>query len=226
MMDIVPILSTIILVATLATLVLAVIAYFLYKSRERKARAAAAERRDPVMAMPMMAADNSAYAMPGYAQPPAQPAYVPTMAALPAGPPMAVDTNRDGRMDALYAPTVPVDPYAMPVAQSYTARAAMPDPVVPVAPAVPVAPSASVAPGSMFYEYTQGSLVPPEAAPVAPTMANLGVDPFATQQAQLDAARMQANRAEVAAERQQERIDRAQGRLDAQRRRDDGLAWL
>ena len=226
MMDIVPILSTIILVATLATLVLAVIAYFLYKSRERKARAAAAERRDPVMAMPMMAADNSAYAMPGYAQPPAQPAYVPTMAALPAGPTMAVDTNRDGRMDTLYAPAMVADPYAMPVAQSYTARAAMPDPVVPVVPAVPVAPAASVAPGSMFYEYTQGSLVPPEAAPVAPTMANLGVDPFATQQAQLDAARMQANRAEVAAERQQERIDRAQGRLDAQRRRDDGLAWL
>lgn len=220
MMDLVPILSTIILVATLATLVLAVIAYFLYKSRERKARAAASVRRDPVVATPL-AADSPGLVVPSYAQPtmlPAQPVYAPTMAALPAASMMAADTNFDGRVDTLYAQPPAVDPYAMPVAQSYTARAAMPEPVAPTAPA---------SPGSMFYEYTQGNLVPVDpAAPVAPTMANLGADPYAAQQAQLDAARAQAERVEVAAERQQDRIDRAQDRLDTQRRRDDGLAWL
>lgn len=223
MMDLVPILSTIILVATLATLVLAVIAYFLYKSRERKARAAASVRRDPVMATPV-AAESPTLVVPTYAQPtglPAQPAYAPTMAALPAGPMMAADTNFDGRVDTLYAQPA-ADPYAMPVAQSYTAaRPVMPEPVAPVAPVAPGAP------GSMFYEYTQGNLVPVDpAAPVAPTMANLGADPYAAQQAQLDAARAQADRTEATAERQQERLDRAQDRLDAQRRRDDGLAWL
>jgi len=77
----------------------------------------------------------------------------------------------------------------------------------------------------MFYEYTQGNLVPVDAAP-APTMAHLGVDPYAAQQAQLDAARAQAQQAEAAAEQQQQRLDQAQDRVDAARRRDDGLAWL
>ena len=222
MMDLVPILSTIILVATLATLVLAVIAYFLYKSRERRARTAAAQRRDTVMAQPLDTADAHTLVVPQYGEPlpalQAAPAYTPTMAALAAAPMMAVDTNFDGHADTLYAPSATAA--AMPVAQSYTAREHPYEP--PVVPPPPAAPASS-----MFYEYTQGNLVPVDrATPVAPTMANLGADPYAAQQAHLDAARAQAERAERGAEQTQDRLDRAQDRLDAQRRRDDGLAWL
>ena len=107
------------------------------------------------------------------------------------------------------------DPYAMPVAQALR----------PAPRRRPLTPQADpMAPLSMFYEYTQGNLVPVDAAP-APTMAHLA-DPFAAQQAQLDAARAQARQAEAAAEQQQRSLDQAQDRVDAARRRDDGLAWL
>lgn len=81
-MQLVPILSTIILVGTIATFILAVAAYILYKIRERKAREAPARPTAPephVLVAPQVVAGAPAPAA-VYTEPAAQP--------LPPGQPL------------------------------------------------------------------------------------------------------------------------------------------
>lgn len=135
-MEIIPILSTIILVATIATFILAVAAYILYKIRERKARTSG---RTTQVTAPILAPQHTLVApSPMLALPPAYGAGVPVGAqgygslaygapppypGLDVGygaqglPPMALDTNADGRPDTIFEPRpTQRDAYGQPTA--------------------------------------------------------------------------------------------------------------
>jgi len=123
-MEIIPILSTIILVATIATFVLAIAAYVLYKIRERRARQGGVVRTDVVMGndahvlvTPQPALLGQPYApalMPMQMAPPLalqapqqQYATMPGMGGMQQmgmPGPVAVDANADGRYDTVYEP--------------------------------------------------------------------------------------------------------------------------
>lgn len=89
-MELVPILSTIILVGTIATFILAVFAYILYKARERKSREHAEERRyETQRQQPMLSQQPQRAALPGTlsAQPSSAQMYIaPTTTLPPQGP--------------------------------------------------------------------------------------------------------------------------------------------
>jgi hypothetical protein len=93
-MELVPILSTIILVGTIATFILAVFAYILYKVRERKSRERSEQRpyREP-MRQPTLAAQQSGRALPHpQTQRMQSPMYIaPTTTLPPQGPVVEVD---------------------------------------------------------------------------------------------------------------------------------------
>ncbi len=145
-MEIIPILSTIILVATIATFILAVAAYILYKIRERRARSGGARPMEAVAATPthtlvapsQMLALPQAYGpgvsyggQPGYGQqmlnaPPPYPG-LDTGYGAQGLPPMAIDTNADGRPDTVYEPRPTAhDAYGAPTAYQPSADALPP----------------------------------------------------------------------------------------------------
>lgn len=228
-MELIPILSTIILVATIATFILAVAAYILYKIRERRARAgrsasnAATVTVDTPVVMPghtlvaptpavaMLGAAPTAvpsmapsYALPANAPAPAYgasaygtvptpygadaygaPAYAspydadpygtaPQGYAFPEGygaqglPPLAMDTNADGRADTVYEPR-PTYTDATGAAAAYTPAPDAYGSYTPAGrPAYEAPPANAVPPGSLFYELTSQGMTP-VVQPAAPT---------------------------------------------------------
>ncbi len=136
-MEIIPILSTIILVATIATFILAVAAYILYKIRERKARSSGrttqvsvptlapqhtlvAPSPGPMLALPAYGAGvpmgAQGYGSPAYNAPSPYPGLDVGYGAQGL-PPLALDTNADGRPDTVYEPRpTQRDAYGQPTA--------------------------------------------------------------------------------------------------------------
>jgi len=102
-MELIPILSLIILVATISTFILAVGAYILYKIRERKGRETAAQPAavpaELVSPMPMMAEQEASRSVSSrsYAQ---EPVYAPTRATGPQLRPTYVSQAPDSRYSA------------------------------------------------------------------------------------------------------------------------------
>lgn len=93
-MELVPILSTIILVGTIATFILAVFAYILYKVRERRTREAAGQQRQYVEARRTQMAPAMRPA--GIGQPSVASMYIaPTTTLPPQGPVVEVEDLRE-----------------------------------------------------------------------------------------------------------------------------------
>lgn len=221
-MELVPILSTIILVGTIATFILAVFAYILYKIRERRSRERAAEQRpyaEP-RRQPALGTPQPALALPGaMGQPaPASMYIAPTTTLPPQGPVVEVHEAREATPPAGGWTQPPQLEQAVAVPPAYARpRNGHSQPAPRLAPPqyetvqpprrtpAPVAAgpeASSQQPGSMFWEYTDEGFVP--------------VDP----------------RQSAAREQQQRRAEEEQRRAtEAQRRRrddenDDTSAWL
>lgn len=154
-MELVPILSTIILVGTIATFILAVFAYFLYKARERRSRSSesrstyTARRQQPQMAQGQPARPiQTAAGQPS----PASMYIAPTTTLPPQGPVVQVHEAHEAaapaqgwaRPNLEHATAAPVRPSAQPGDGGYAApRLAAP-----------------AQPGSLFWEYTDEGFVP------------------------------------------------------------------
>ena len=236
-MEIIPILSTIILVATIATFILAIAAYVLYKVRERRARQGGVIRTDVVMHPDHAYASQPAMLGQPYAQaalPPMQPigqtlalpAPPATFGAMPAmGAPMAMDTNADGRYDTVYEPR---PTFQNPVTGQATAYQPSPDrgsiPARPLPGMTP--PAAMPLPGMPGVQGLPGMVAAQPAAAPGGSMfyevTHQGLVPAAEQQEQARLAAIQ---------REQDRLEAAEDvskdRLDTLRRQQgDAPAWL
>jgi len=168
-MELVPILSTIILVGTIATFILAVFAYILYKIREGKSRERA--QQQPYIEarrQPALSAQQASISAPGTIgqRAPASMYIAPTSTQPPHAPVQEAESTKE-----------PAPAYADPgnghsYAQAGTPRLAPPQyETMGTAPAVrtPVVtptppPAQSTArqsqPGSLFWEYTDAGFVP------------------------------------------------------------------
>lgn len=221
-MELVPILSTIILVGTIATFILAVFAYILYKVRERKSRQRSAEQR-PYMEprrQPALAPSQQQMALPGGMGQgaPASMYIAPTSTLPPQGPIVEVDEMREAQApQGGWQQPPQLEPAAAPqyARQARAAnghsqpapRLAPPQPQydtiqTPPRPArqpAPVGAPEAQQPGSMFWEYTDEGFVP--------------VDP------RQNAAREQQRRLE-----EQRRSEEQRRRVDEEE--NSGSAWL
>lgn len=169
-MELVPILSTIILVATIATFILAIAAYILYKARERKARQNVAERREALamqeqphmLVTPQGAPAGMLGGEPryigqgtGYVDPSNQ------VYRAPEALPPASATGYGNYSQPQQAPpqhALP-PPYSAPATYGEPVR---PQPMQQQEPARPFLPPQTPpqSPNSMFWEYTEGGFVP------------------------------------------------------------------
>jgi hypothetical protein len=243
-MDLIPILSTIVLVMTIATCILAVAAYFLYKARERKAR----KQRDNGTAPALVQAEE-----PHMLVAPQTDRYQPALGqgsryddrrrlAAPQGygyddrQHADYDEPRQGRAGYEAPQTYryePLDeaPSSAPAGYDYDDRSDRQPP--------------PRQPGSMFYEYTgEGSFVPldPQDEYGARPRQALPAAPPPVDSNEVDAARHYASRqqaeatdAEARAYHERAEADQARSRaaeLEAQRMRDNerrhesGFEWL
>lgn len=177
-MELVPILSTIILVGTIATFILAVFAYILYKVRERRTREAAAQQPQYVEARrQQQQVGGGRQAGPALGQPSQAAMYIaPSNVLPPQGPVVEVDNVREAAPPVggwlqppnLERAVAAPQPYDHDGDGRRTQRVARPQPTYEPAEAAPRRRlEESREPSSLFWEYTDEGFVPvdPSKAP-------------------------------------------------------------
>jgi hypothetical protein len=251
-MEIIPILSTIILVATIATFILAIAAYVLYKVRERRARQGGVVRTDVVMhpdhgyasTQPMLGQPYAPSALPPM-QPVGPPLALPAPTQAFAGmqgvqgmqgmaSPLAVDTNADGRLDTVYEPR---PTFQNPMTGQPAAYQPSPDRPGMAARTMPgMTPGATALPGMPGVQGLPGMVAAQPVAPLpaaGPQAGRGGSSMFyeVTHQGLVPAAEQQEQARLGAIQREQDRLEAAEDaskeRLDTLRRQQgDAPAWL
>ncbi len=185
-MELVPILSTIILVGTIATFILAVFAYILYKVRERRTRESGT-KREYVEARRRQQDNGSRQAIPGIGQPSQASMYIaPTTTLPPQGPVVEVDDVHEAAPPSggwsqppfLQRFAAAPQPYDRDTEGLRSQRIARPQPTYERAEVAPTRRhEESREPSSLFWEYTDEGFVPvdPTKAP-APVQKRRAAD--------------------------------------------------
>ena len=176
-MELVPILSTIILVGTIATFILAVFAYILYKVRERRTREAAGQQRQYVETRRTQMAPAVRPA--GIGQPSVASMYIaPTTTLPPQGPVVEVEDLREAvapsggwqqppSLERAVAAPPAFDRADANAPRRPAQRIARPQPHEAVEAGRRIEAEAGREPSSLFWEYTDEGFVPVD--PTRPT---------------------------------------------------------